>query len=157
MAIELIFAFLLVCCVLFSWVPLLPWIPLMFVLTAAYGFVTGFAELTPTHLAYFGVAAGLSLAVDWSSGLLGAKLGGASRTSVLWGLAGMVLGFFAAPPVGMVVGLFLGVLISELTQKRPGSNPLKSATASLVASGIGMVINATIAVAYVVAFCLIVF
>lgn len=157
MTLEIIIAFLLVCCVLFAWVPLLPWIPMMFVLTVVYGFATGFTVLTPTHLAYFGAAAAFSLAVDWSSGLLGAKLGGASRTSVLWGLAGMVLGFFAAPPVGMVVGLFLGVLISELVQKRPGSNPLKSATASLVASGVGMIINATIAVAYVVAFFLIVF
>lgn len=137
--------------------PMLPGIPLMFIATLVYGFASDFSRMSPEHLWIFGGITVLALIIDWSAGLLGAKFGGASRRSLLFGLMGMVLGLVAFPPFGAIAGLFIGILVSELAHKRIPEQALKSATSSLIATAGGVIANAVLAIAFLITFVVIVF
>lgn len=137
--------------------PMLPGIPLMFIATLVYGLASNFSRMEPWHLWIFGGITVVALAIDWSAGLIGAKFGGASRRSLLFGLAGMILGLVTFPPFGAVAGLFLGVFFSEVAGKRTGEQALKSATSSLIATAGGIVANVVLAMVFFVTFVIVVF
>lgn len=137
--------------------PMLPGIPLMFIATLVYGLASDFSRMEPWHLWVFGGITILALLIDWSAGLIGAKFGGASRRSLLFGLAGMIIGLVTFPPFGAVAGLFLGVFFSEVAGKRTGEQALKSATSSLVATAGGVIANIVLAIAFLITFVVIVF
>lgn len=129
----------------------------MFIATLVYAFVDDFTNMDPWHLWIFGGMTVAALIVDWTAGLLGAKFGGAARKSLLAGLLGMIIGFFAFPPLGIIVGLFLGIFIAEVARHRTGEQALKSATSSLIATVGGVAVNVVLAFAYVITFAVIVF
>jgi uncharacterized protein len=137
--------------------PMIPGIPFMFIAALVYGFASDFSRMEPQHLWIFGGITALALMIDWSAGLIGAKFGGASRRSLLFGLVGMILGLIAFPPFGAIAGLFLGVFFSEVAGKRTGEQALKSATSSLVATAGGVVANVVLAIAFLITFVVIVF
>lgn len=137
--------------------PMLPGIPLMFIVTLVYGLASDFSRMEPRHLWIFGSITLVALLIDWSAGLIGAKFGGASRRSLLFGLVGMIIGFVAFPPFGAVAGLFIGVFVSEVASKRTGEQALKSATSSLVATAGGVIANVILALAFLITFIVIVF
>jgi uncharacterized protein YqgC (DUF456 family) len=157
MYIEIITLVFLLLGALLMCLPMMPGMPLMFIMTVVYGFVTDFSEMEPWHLAIFGGLTLLSVIIDWSAGLLGAKFGGASRKSLFYGLVGMVIGLVAFPPFGMLAGLFIGIFLGEIQRKRSGEQALKSATSSLVATAAGIVTNIVLAFVYVITFSIIVF
>src|SRR3989338_1034884 len=93
-----------------------------------------FIPFLPTFwylLAIFAVLAcifGVSILVDWSAGLLGAKLGGAAWKSVAFGALGAFVGFLIVPPLGVLPGLFAGVLCGELQSRRSAPAALRAAS-----------------------------
>ncbi len=157
MALEIIVAILLVLCLVMACIPTLPGIPLMFVTTLVYGLVDGFQTMPAWWLAVFGGITVLSMLVDTFSGMLGAKLGGASRRSLLAGMAGLFIGLLFFPPLGPFIGLFLGVLIAEIVQAKDHAKAIKAAASSLAAAIVGTLTNITLALAYVVTFLIVVF
>ena len=128
----------------------------MFALVFIYGLIDGFQTLTSAHLAIFGALALLSIVIDYSSGLIGAKLGGANKKSVWAGLFGLLLGLVFFPPFGAFMGLFAGVFMSELIQFQDKRKALRAASFSLATTAIGSLLNIAIAVGYFVAFLIIV-
>ena len=154
---EILTAILLFCCVLLTCIPTVPGIPLMFIITVVYGLLDGFTHLQPSHLFIFGAITLVSVVIDWSSGLIGAKLGGATRKSLFVGIIGMIIGLLLFPPLGAFLGLFLGVFIAQLLQFNDHALALKSATSSVVATIVGVMANVVLAVGYFVTFLILVF
>lgn len=64
-----------------------------------------------------GILALISLAVDVLGGLLGAKLGGATKMGVIGGGLGGLVGLFFGLP-GLLLGPFCGAMIGDLIAKR---------------------------------------
>lgn len=121
--------------------PAIPGVPYMFVVALVFGFVDRFAHLTGRELGWLAALAILSLVVDYTAGLLGAKLGGASKKAAAAGFMGLLLGTLLLPPIGGFIGLFAGVLFAELTRGQDERQALKAATGSVLGSLAGIAIN----------------
>lgn len=156
-ALQVPVSLILLFCLLIAWVPTLPGIPLMFLVTLVYGFVDNFQHLHPIHLAVFAGIMVLSVLIDSFSGVLGAKIGGASRKSLLAGMIGLFVGLLLFPPFGAFAGLFVGVFGMELIQFGDHAKAFKAATSSVTAAVVGTLLNIALAIAYFIAFLIIVF
>jgi uncharacterized protein YqgC (DUF456 family) len=128
----------------------MPGIPILFISTLVYAIADKFQTFTGWQILALGLITLASIAVDYSSGLIGAKLGGANKVSLISGLVGMIIGLVSFPPFGLFLGLFLGVLLAELAQMKHHLSALRSATFSLIAVVIGMIVNIFLATVFLV-------
>lgn len=132
--------------------PAFPGIPLMFVLALIFGLINNWQDFTLNNLLILAVITLVSLLVDYLSGVLGAKYGGANGKSILWGMLGLLMGIIALPPLGGIFGLFLGVLISEIVLHGNKRQAVMAASSSLLGSVLGIVINGMLAIVFLVLF-----
>ncbi len=135
---------------LLTWIPTMPGIPLLFISTLVYAIADKYQTFNGWQLLALGLITLASIAVDYSSGLIGAKLGGANKVSLISGFVGMIIGLISFPPFGLFLGLFLGVLLAELVQMKHHLSALRSATFSLIAVVVGMGINILLATVFLV-------
>ena len=148
----ILFTFLLIPGALLVLVPLFPAFWYLMAMATLFAVLDGFVHFTAANLAVLGVIFLLSIVVDWSAGLLGAKFGGAAWKSILWGACGSVIGLLLFPPFGVFAGLFLGVLGSELSRHRGRRAAVRAATGAVLGSVTGIALNAILAVTFVVLF-----
>ncbi|MEK9155902.1 MAG: DUF456 domain-containing protein [Patescibacteria group bacterium] len=132
--------------------PILPSIPFMFIVALIFGAIDHFVHLSGRELSILGAIAIFSLVVDYLSGVIGAKLGGASREAIFYGLAGLIIGLVIFPPLGGIAGLLLGVIFAELRRTGNRQKALRAAAGSLIGTLTGMVINFILAVTFIVLF-----
>jgi len=154
---QIVFLILLVICAIATCTLILPTVPVMFLLTLIYAAATHGQTIGAGPLVLFGSIALLTILIDHLSGLLGAKIGGANKTSMLVGLLGLLLGLFFYPPFGPFIGLFTGVFLAELLQFQNHARALKAAGASLAGVTIGGLVKIGLAVVYVILFAVYVF
>lgn len=134
-------------------VPVLPAVPYLFVVTLIYALLTGFHPLSGSELAILGVIALVALAVDQLSGILGAKYGGATKKALLFGFIGTIVGaVVGGGPIGAFAGLFGAILVAELTQLRTHQEALKAATGGLLGVLVGYTINIVLAFTFFILF-----
>lgn len=157
MTLDIVFTILLFLCILLTCIPTLPGVPILFGTIFIYALIDNFEHLQAWHLAVFGALALLSIAIDYASGLIGAKLGGASKQALFFGIIGLFIGLFVFPPLGAFIGLFLGVFLAEIMQLKNHRQALKAASYSLVATVVGAMTNVLIAIACFVGFLIIVY
>ena len=148
-ALVIIFTILMVIGIPGVFVPIIPALGYMFVIALIFAFLNGFTYITLVNLLTLAGLVAISVLIDYLSGVLGARYGGARRQSVVWGLVGTVIGFVVFPPLGGIMGLFLGILISELVHHRPQDKALRAATAGVIGSMVGIGINALLALVFV--------
>jgi len=120
----------------------------LIVISLAFGLIDHFEHL---KLWEWGILCGVALVmiiIDYASGLFGAKLAGASKKSVFWGIGGLILGLILFPPFGSLIGLFLGVLAAELFYFREYKKALKAASGSLLGTLTGTAINLVLALVF---------
>lgn len=132
--------------------PMLPGIPYMWLVALGFGVVDRFVHLTGRDLGILAIIALLSFAVDYFAGVLGAKYGGAAARSMASGLIGLVIGVILLPPFGGLIGLFIGIMASELQMRRSRSQAVRAATSGLIGSVMGIGINFLLALIFVIAF-----
>ncbi len=130
------------------WLPFVPGIPFMFVVALIYAIVDKFTRLSSQELMILGGITVASLIIDYLSGVLGAKFGGASKKAILYGTIGLILGLVFFPPLGSIIGLFLGVFIVELSEQKDRAKAIKAATGSLLGSLAGIAINIVLALIF---------
>lgn len=133
-------------------IPVVPGIPLMFVLALLYGIINKFATLTGRELLFLGVIALASFLIDYLSGVLGAKYGGASKKALTYGLIGTIIGFIVIPPFGSLIGLFIGVLVGELIAGRSHEKAIHAAKTSVLGSLAGIGINILLGLIFIILF-----
>lgn len=154
---SVLFLILLILGIGLTCIPVFPGLPVMFFLTLIYALIDRFQHLTPLQLLLFGIIAALSIAIDHFSGLIGAKLGGANKTSIIAGMIGLLAGLIWFPPFGAFLGLFIGVFLAELTQFGDHLRAFKAAGASLAGALTGMIAKIALAVGFVILFMVFVF
>ncbi|MEI6345914.1 MAG: DUF456 domain-containing protein [bacterium] len=127
-------------------VPFLPGISYMFLIALLFAISDHFVHVTWENLAVLGGILVTSFFIDYFAGILGARYGGADRRSVLFGFLGLILGLVAFPPLGGIIGLFVGIFVGEIVARKSNAAALKSATAGLIGSVTGAFINCSLAV-----------
>lgn len=155
-ALTIFFTLLLAITIPFVFIPGLPVIFLMFMLSVFFAFIDNFQHVTQSELIILGSIAAFAFIVDLISGILGAKIGGANFKSLMFGLVGLVLGTFALPipVVGSVLGLFLGIYLGETLQHKSNKRAMKSAAYGLVGAVTGSVLNLILAAIFLIIFVL---
>jgi len=148
----ILFGFLMLPGLAMTFVPMLPAFWYLLAVAAVFGVIEGFSYFTLHNLGILAGIVVLSALVDWSAGLLGAKFGGAAWGSLLFGIAGSLIGFVIFPPLGVFPGLFIGVLAGELSRKRNGEQAVHAATGALIGSFVGITINTMLALAFLALF-----
>ncbi len=133
-------------------IPILPGIPYMFLVSLIYGFASKFHTLSYKELMVLGIIGVTSFIVDYSTGLIGAKYGGASKRSIALELLGSIVGTIVMPPFGGIVGLFAAILLSEIFLHNDHKKALKAASGSLFGSLIGIIINLILAIVFLILF-----
>ncbi|HEY0908155.1 MAG TPA: DUF456 domain-containing protein [Candidatus Paceibacterota bacterium] len=134
--------------ILMAFVPMLPALSYMFVIALVYAIYGGFAAVTGTEILILLGIVLVSIIIDHSAGILGAKYGGAHTKSLLWGMLAAFIGTFFVPPFGTFVGLFLGVLAAELYYKKPHDKAFKAAGSALLGSAVGVMANIALAATF---------
>lgn len=124
----------------------------MWLIALIYGLITSFNGLSLEEFGVLSVLMGISLLVDYFSGVLGAKIGGASMRSLGLGFLGLMLGLLLFPPLGGVIGLFVGILASELNAYKDRSKAIRAATGGVVGVLAGAITNLVVGIGFIVYF-----
>jgi uncharacterized protein YqgC (DUF456 family) len=109
-------------------IPILPGILLMWIAAVIYGFAVGFDVFSIGVLAVITILATVSVAVGIALPKRAATTSGASTSSQLAAGLGAVIGFFAIPVVGIVVGALAGIALAEWRDKGDWSAARSDAT-----------------------------
>ncbi len=140
--------------IIMSIIPAIPGMLYMIVIALLYGFYDHFTVMTLIDLAILGAVAAIAMIIDTVSGMIGAKWGGAHWSSLISGLAGLILGsaFIPVPIIGSLVGMFFGVLASEWYRTRNVSQAHRAATGSLLGSLAGAGVKIVASVLFLILF-----
>lgn len=157
MILNILFSVLLLLGIGLTLIPSLPGVPLMFLLTVAFAALGRFETLSGSDLIIFAVIAIITVVIDYSSGIIGAKFGGASKKALIAGMVGLLIGLVVFPPLGAFIGLFVGIFLAEVVQFRDHLRAIKAASYSLAAVLTGALVNMILAVVFFVTFLLMVF
>lgn len=133
-------------------IPVLPSVPYMFFVSLAYCLFDKFHHLSVAEMCCLAIITAISVIVDYSSGVIGAKNGGASRTSIYIGFITSIIGLIMFPPLGGVIGLFIGVYATEMSSNKSKMTAFRSASGSLAGTLAGMLINIMLSITFIVLF-----
>ena len=91
--------------------------------------------------------------------LLGAKSGGASTRSIIFGIVGAILGFFVGAPFlgigglfGGLIGYFAGIVVSEYMRLQELGPALKAGVSGIFSWGVTQVLQFIVGLITVIAF-----
>lgn len=154
LVLQIIFSVFVFLGIIMVFVPFLPAIFYMFIMSLIFGLITHFEIITGTNLIILASILLVSILTDTFSGILGAKFGGGSKKALFWGLFGLVVGTVLIPPFGGILGLFIALLIAELYFGKDKDGAIKAATGGLLGMAVGLSINIFLAVTFFVMFVL---
>lgn len=137
--------------------PVFPGIPFMFVVALIYAFLTNFQNISGGWLVLFAAIALLSLVIDYTSGVIGSKFGGATKQAAIWGFVGSLAGTFVLPVVGTFVGLFLGIVVAEVLQMKALAGAVRAGLAGLTGAIVGTIANVLLGCIFLIAFFVVAF
>jgi uncharacterized protein len=128
-------------------VPVLPGVLLIWLAVLVYGWYDGFSQITPWLFAFISLIALVTGTSDIWMSLLGAKTGGASKRSMLYGVAGSILGFaigslfIVGGLIGALAGYMGGILWSEHQKHQDWSLAWKAALGGLAGWGVATAVQ----------------
>ncbi len=135
--------------ILGCFLPVLPGPPLGFAGLLLLHF-SSLAQFSVTFLVIMGTIAILASILDYLVPILGAKRFGGSRLGVVGAVVGLLLGIFFFPPLGIVIGPFLGAIAGELINGDDLNKAVKSGFGSFLGFVFGTGIK--LAVSFVMAY-----
>lgn len=129
--------------------PAVPGLPYMFLVALIFAIIDGFTHIRPYEVSILIGIVAISIAVDYMSGILGAKYGGASKQGLLSGLVGMLGGTIFFPPFGGIIGLFIGIFLAESYGRRTRQEALKAASGGVIGSVASIAINIVLGLIFI--------
>lgn len=100
--------------------------PFSFLALILLSIAEGWEVFSVEFLVIMGILTASALAVDYILPVVGARRFGASKYG-FWGAAiGMLLGIIYAPPLGMIVGAFLGAFAGEMIKLNEARRALRA-------------------------------
>ena len=128
-------------------IPVLPGIPIIWLSVLFYAIVEGFTAIDPfTFIILTLIALVVGTADIWMS-MLGAKTGGASGRSMLFGCLGSFLGFIVGSIfvigqlIGALIGYVLGILLSEYQKHKDWNLAVKASLGGLAGRGLAAAVQ----------------
>ncbi len=112
-ALIILAGILIVLGIIGCFLPVLPGPPLGYVGLLLLHF-TSHAHFSTTTLVVLGIVVVLVSALDYFVPVWGTKKFGGSKLGVVGSVAGLLIGVFFFPPLGIIVGPFLGAIAGEL-------------------------------------------
>jgi uncharacterized protein YqgC (DUF456 family) len=98
--------------------PVLPGAILIYGGMLLYGLLTGFQTLNAQFFILQGLLLILTFFIDFLASAVGTKRFGGSKQAAWGAIIGTLLGFVLLGPLGIVVGPFLGTVVTELLQRK---------------------------------------
>jgi uncharacterized protein len=112
------------------------WLAILF-----YGLLYGFETLTWGGFALISLIALVTGTADIWLTALGAKKGGASYRSQLFGLLGAIIGTFIVPLLGTIIGYMAGILLAEYQKRGDWDLAVRASLGGLAGYGIASLIQ----------------
>ncbi len=152
--IVILFTLLLLPGIIAAFIPGVPGLLYMLFVAAVFGFATTFSLLTVNNLLILGIIVIAAILFDIGAGIIGARYGGANMLSLLGGFFGLIVGTFIIPlPIfGSVLGFFLGIYITELSQHHKSKKAWKAAIGGVLGTLTGVAGNIVMAVVFIITF-----
>lgn len=126
-------------------VPVIPGTPLIFLAALGYGFYEGFQRVTPGLLLILFSLMLIAFAIEYFSGVIGAKKYGATKYGSWGAFIGGVFGVILFNIPGLVVGPFLGAVIGEVISGKQINPALKVGFGTFVGMAGGAILELIIA------------
>ncbi|MGI6435843.1 MAG: DUF456 domain-containing protein [Syntrophomonadaceae bacterium] len=133
-------------------VPLIPGIPMILAVIVFYGWYEGFQLITVPYIAMMGGITLLSILVDYLSTTLGAKYSGSSRAGVWGAFIGTFVGIFLFPPLGLLIGPWVGAMLGEYLTVNDVNKAVKAGFGTVVGLFSGLFFNLLLGIIMVVTF-----
>lgn len=125
-------------------VPVIPGPLLSFVSLILISIAGGFEIFNPVVLIILGIAAGLAQFLDNLFPVLASKKAGAGKAGIWGSVIGMIVGMIFFPPLGVIIGAFLGALAGELIFNRDNDEPFKAALGVFKGTLFGILLKLTV-------------
>jgi uncharacterized protein YqgC (DUF456 family) len=125
--------------------PVLPGIPLAFVGMLLAAWLGDFEKISVMTVVILGLLTLTSIAVDFLSGLIGAKRAGASKLAILGGALGGLVGFFMLNIVGLIIGPFIGVMAVEMARGKSAREAGKIGLGTWIGMAVGLALKVGLA------------
>jgi uncharacterized protein len=128
-------------------VPILPGMILIWLALLLYAILTDFAAINPFIFALLTLIALVTGTADIWLSLLGARTGGASARSMVYGVIGSVAGFLLGSffiiggLFGALLGYALGILLSEYQKNQDWNLALKASLGGLAGWGVATAVQ----------------
>ncbi len=135
-----------------AFIPMLPGTLLVWLAVLVHTIMTGFIIIGPGLLVIITLIAIVTGTANLWMSVLGARTGGATSNSIVWGVGGAVIGFLLLNLPGAVLGYVLGVLYGEYQVHKDWNTALKAGVGGLVGWGISTIVEASGALAIIVIF-----
>lgn len=120
--------------------PVLPGPPLSYAALLLLHFTKAHQFTEETLILWAVVAIGVTV-IDNLIPIWGAKKYGGSRKAIWGSLLGLLVGLFAFPPIGILIGPFLGAFIGELIEGKDTAAALRSGFGTFVGLMGGMILK----------------
>ncbi|HAK45271.1 MAG TPA: DUF456 domain-containing protein [Spirochaeta sp.] len=124
--------------------PVLPGPVLSFAALILISIPTGFGLFKPVLLIILGAAAVISQLLDNVFPVISSKRAGAGRAGIWGSIVGMIAGMIFLPPLGVIIGAFLGALAGEMLFNRENDKPLKAALGVFTGTLLGVIVKLTV-------------
>lgn len=120
-------------------IPIVPGTLLIWLTVVVYAIVeriNGFAAVDWVTLSVVTLIALVTGLAEFWLPLLGAKVHGSSRRAILFGVAGGIIGTFAFPLLGTIIGYAIGVLLGEFHKLRDWDKALRASLNAVASWGV---------------------
>jgi len=124
--------------------PVLPGPVLSFLALIVISIPSGFSLYSPVLLIILGAAAIISQLLDNLFPVIASKKAGAGKTGIWGSVIGMILGMIFFPPLGVIIGAFLGALGGEMIFNREKKAPFKAAMGVFTGTLLGIIVKLTV-------------
>jgi uncharacterized protein len=93
---------------------------------------TKWGSINGNLLLWLGIAAGLATILDYILPIWATKKFGGSKRGIWGATIGLIIGIFFFPPIGLIVGPFIGAFVGEISSNQNHSIALRSALGSFI-------------------------
>jgi len=131
-----------------SFIPVLPGPPLSYAALILLQ-ISSYHPFTGRFLVLWGVVTAGIVILDYLIPVYGTRVFGGSRKGQWGALIGVFAGIFLFPPIGIIIGPFLGALIGELLEGKQSSSAFRAAIGSFLGFLAGTVMKLVLSLIFV--------